>query len=120
MTSRKLPPTGNAWGLPFASRYWTMKESKFPAGTFQDRRTDVAVASEAERSPRMGCGEVVGSDTARARKEGEAEIHSSLEPGFDPENGLKASEAAAMLKLSEQARICPEGRPMGTDFMPQG
>lgn len=63
VASRESRLTGRAWLLPSGSWYWIMKESKLPAGTFHERRTELLVASEAKRSPRTGSGMGRGSSS---------------------------------------------------------
>ena len=53
-TSFSSPLTGTAWGRPWASLYWTMKESKEPWATVQERRRESAVAPATVSSPSRG------------------------------------------------------------------
>lgn len=60
---------GKVWGLPSASLYWITKESKVPAGTVQERRAELLVTSEMERSPKLGWGgAVVGNRAEKSEK----------------------------------------------------
>lgn len=50
---RSGPGTGSNRGPPL-SLNWTMKESKWPSGTVQDRRRESVVGSVTHSSPRRG------------------------------------------------------------------
>lgn len=54
VTSLRSLLTGTVWGCPWASLYWTRKESKGPWATVQDRRTVLEVTSATARTPRRG------------------------------------------------------------------
>lgn len=55
VTSFSSPLMGTTWGRPCASLYWTVKESKEPWATVQDRRRESGVVPVTVSSPSKGC-----------------------------------------------------------------
>lgn len=55
VTSFSCPLMGTAWARPCASLYWTMKESKAPWATVQDRRRESGALPVTVSSPSRGC-----------------------------------------------------------------
>lgn len=61
MTERSGPSTGTTWGRPSLSLYWTMKESKWPSGTVQERSSESGLVSDTHSIPRRGVVTGLGS-----------------------------------------------------------
>lgn len=54
VASLSWPPTRTTWGRPSLSLYWTVKESKWPRGTVQERLRESGEDPVTVSSPRSG------------------------------------------------------------------